>query len=738
MRSLIGGILDRAPVPYTSGRQNAFTTPGSGGGGRTAQLAAMGATGTLHAIVSSLAYDTAAVDWHLYRTPAPGTPDGQREEVTRHLALDVWTKPNDFFHRQLFVETIQQHLDLPGEAYWVVVKAGSIPLEMWPVRPDRMEPVPSVKDYLKGWVYTGPGGEKVPLDLDEVIQLRLPDPMDPYRGLGPVGTILADIDSARFGAEWNRNFFLNSAQPGGIIKVDKRLSDDEFNEMRDRWRQQHQGVAQAHRVAILEQGEWVDRSYSVKDMQFTELRNLSSERIREAYRYPLPMLGTVENVNRANAEAARVIYATGCLVPRLERIKLALNGFFLPLFGTTGRGVEFDYDSPVPEDEELEQSDRTSKATAFSTYRQAGVSARSAARVVGLPEDLEMDAAPPPTAAQPPQDGGPSVSPTPAARHPRDDRALTMALATSQTLAAAVRTALTHSAPAPRRHARDDTGAPRAAAVLPEAPGDATPAELPTGAGPDLTPVQDSWQQALDALLATWAGYTTVQKTALVEQVRQAVAAGDVIALTGLHAASLDAAAALEEAMVALAADAAGQVVAEAAAQDVTISTGTVQRFGLAATAQVAAASLTAGLAMSAGRAALRSWGPGSTPDQVTTVVTEHLDLLTDAQAEDVLGGALTQAQHEGRLATITAGPSAALYSDEVLDRATCPNCRAVNRKWLGNSDDPLRPWLLTYPIRGYLDCLGRDRCRGQVVAVWRGGSDWRKWVELPEQRGDG
>src|SRR3990172_9217195 len=219
VRSLIGGILDRAPVPYTTGRQNAFTTPGSGGGGRTAQLAAMGATGTLHAIVSSLAYDTAAVDWHLYRTPAPGTPDGQREEVTRHLALDVWNKPNSFFHRQLFVETFQQHLDLPGEAYWVVVKAGSIPLELWPVRPDRMEPVPSVKDYLKGWVYTGPGGEKVPLDLDEVIQLRLPDPMDPYRGLGPVGTILADIDSARLGAEWHRSFFLNSPQPRPIIQV---------------------------------------------------------------------------------------------------------------------------------------------------------------------------------------------------------------------------------------------------------------------------------------------------------------------------------------------------------------------------------------------------------------------------------------------------------------------------------------------------------------------------------------
>jgi hypothetical protein len=48
--------------------------------------------------------------------------------------------------------------------------------------------------------------------------------MDPYRGMGVVQTILVDLDATRASAEWNRNFFLNSAEPGGIVEVDRRLT----------------------------------------------------------------------------------------------------------------------------------------------------------------------------------------------------------------------------------------------------------------------------------------------------------------------------------------------------------------------------------------------------------------------------------------------------------------------------------------------------------------------------------
>jgi HK97 family phage portal protein len=310
-----------------------------------------------------------------------------RVEVTRHAALDLWNKPNPFMTRQEFTEAFSQHLDLVGEAWWLTYKGPvAFPLELWPVRPDRMEPVPHPTKYLSGYVYCGPEGERVPFRLDEVIFLRRPNPLDSYRGMGPVQSLLADLDSTRYSAEWNRNFFANSAEPGGIIEVPEVLDDTAFNQLRERWNEQHKGVANAHRVAILEHGKWIDRKFTQRDMQFVELRGASREIIREAYRIHGHMLGLTGDINLANARAADVTFARYLMVPRLERIKQALNNDLLPMFGTTGEGLEFDYCNPVPDDEELAATMLAAQADAASKLVTAGWTPDDVLKAVGLPE----------------------------------------------------------------------------------------------------------------------------------------------------------------------------------------------------------------------------------------------------------------------------------------------------------------------------------------------------------------
>jgi HK97 family phage portal protein len=305
--------------------------------------------------------------------------------VTEHPALSVWNTPNQFFTTQEFVESEEQHIDLTGEGWWVVVRLGGRPIELWPVRPDRMLPVPHPQKFLSGYVYLGPDGERVPLGLDEVIQIRVPNPTDPYRGMGAVQSILIDLDSSRLSAEWNRNFFLNGAEPGGIIEVPTELGDDEFERLRMRWNEQHKGVANAHRVAILEMGKWVDRKFTQRDMQFAELRSVSREVIREAFAIHGHKLGLSESVNRANADAADVTYAKDQTIPRLGRFKQALNKDFLRLFGDMGKGYEFAHANPVPDDAESLNAERDSKTAAYKTLVDAGVEPEDAAAVVGLP-----------------------------------------------------------------------------------------------------------------------------------------------------------------------------------------------------------------------------------------------------------------------------------------------------------------------------------------------------------------
>lgn len=704
MRSLVGTIINKAPVPYAGRGQ--VRQPWWRPGGTEAHLRAMGSVGTLFAIVDRLATSTAAPDWHLYRTAKPGQRPEDREEVTAHLALDIWRKPNDHFTQQLLIETFQQHYELVGEAWWVIARdprMRSIPLEIWPVRPDRIEPIPDRDNYLAGYVYTSPDGEQVPLELDEVIQIRRPNPVDPYRGIGPVQTILADLHGVQMSAEWNANFFANSAEPGGIVEIDKNLSDPEFNQLRDRWNEGHKGVSNAHRVAFLEQGaKWVERHYSQRDMQFVELRSVSREVIREAFGIPKFAIGDVEDVNRSTSEASKAWFAEQLTVPRLERIKQALNHSFLPLFGATGKGVEFDYESPVPADKELGSKVLTGQATAAAALVTAGYYPPEVLAAVGLPE-LTF--------------GMPGSNP---------DRELLVKLVTgAPSLAPLILPLLGFELPPVAAPAAPSA---RLSALAPPAHQHALPmgprneADLPPDELPDVSPMLDALDAALEKLLAKWEGITAKQKAALVKAVKKLIADGDVPGLADLTVDSAAAAAALTAAMTALAATAGDQIVAEAAAQGVDIAAATVAAGALAEVAGLVAKLLADELKVSAARAAMAANSTGATAAEVADAVAEHLDSLSDANARKQLGGAMHGSMNAARIETLRAAPEGAVYASERNDSNTCTYCREVNGRWLGNTSD-MGQVERSYPggaYGGYVDCLGGVNCRGTITGVWR------------------
>lgn len=386
-------VQDKAPVPLSDKyvRGSSFYM----GSDKRSQMSLYEQNTTVHGIVSRLALDTSQSDWHLFRKKVDqrrnyGPASDDRVEIlpTAHQAAKVWNKPNSFYTQQEFVESFMQHLELTGVTYWVVQydEMFHIPAHLWVVTPERMCPVPDPEEYLKGWIYTSADGEKVPLDRDQVIQIRVPNPLNQYDGSTPVSPSAADIVASRNASLANNMFYTNGAVPGGVIEVPESLGDEDFDRLKIQWREMHQGVDNAYRVAILEQGAtFKSISPTSKDQQYVEQRQFTSEAVRESWTFPRFMLGMPEGTNRATAEAAEYVYAKWHIFTRLKRIKQALNNDFLPLFGATSETVEFDFDNPIPEDLDREASERTSKAQAFQTYIDAGVDPEEAANICGLP-----------------------------------------------------------------------------------------------------------------------------------------------------------------------------------------------------------------------------------------------------------------------------------------------------------------------------------------------------------------
>jgi phage portal protein BeeE len=292
-----------------------------------------------------------------------------------------------------------------------------------------MEPIPGVDTFLAGWIYHAPGGELVPLDCDQVILEKMPDPLDPFRGSGPVGSIMANIEQQDYATRYQRNLFLNGADPGAIIQLPTKLTDREWNEFTSRWRESHQGVARAGRVGILENGaQWLaPAGMNNKDLEYGNLRLANRDEIREAWRMHKSMLGTVEDVNRANAATAEEVFTGWMTIPRLERRRDTLNCKLLPLFGASGQGVEFDFDDPTPSDPTQLGTELTAKATAAQMLVDAGYDQSDVLEAVGLPDmalaekPTQMPVAPPGWVPAPPAaPAGPS-EPEPSSSDGSDD-----------------------------------------------------------------------------------------------------------------------------------------------------------------------------------------------------------------------------------------------------------------------------------------------------------------------------
>lgn len=385
-------VKNALPVPLASRHQNNYFGGNKDVHDRANELSAMRQDSTIYSVVTRIATTQANVCWHLYKVAdSRGRIAGpeQRREVFAHPALALLQKPNKFYTQSKFVKAAQQHKELTGEMWWVIARSpvSSMPIEMWPVRPDRMAPVADPDDFILGYEYTSPDGQVIPLDVDEVITQMDPDPENPYRGLGPVGRLLLMTETVKFSQVYNRNFFINGARPGGVVKTgrDNVMTRTEWEEQQYRWQSAHGGVAGAHKVGFIEgkDADYIPDTYTQADMQFVELRLAGRDVVYEAWGVSSSVMGVSENANRAISEAHKAQFAEQITDPRAGEWKDTLNSL-LELFGDLGKGYTFDYDSPVPADQTLENSTLTAQTTAYSTMILAGADADEVATLVGF------------------------------------------------------------------------------------------------------------------------------------------------------------------------------------------------------------------------------------------------------------------------------------------------------------------------------------------------------------------
>ncbi len=308
-------------------------------------LAAYGEIYSLFGISIRIATAVSEVKWRLYR----GSERDERNQIPRHPVLHLLDYANEFQTGQEILELTQLHMDLVGKAFWYLPKnALGVPAEIWVLVPHLMKPVKDDRKFISGWVFEC-GMEAIPFTLDEIIPFSMPDPLNPYGGIGYAQAAAVELDSEAYAGRWNRNFFYNSARADAVLESEDSLTDEQFEKLRLQWKTEHGGVSRAHRIAILEAGlKYKQIQINQKDMDFPELRKQTRENLMFTFGMPLPVMGITENVNRANAEAGDYIFARWLVRPRLTRIKNKLNEQLIPMY-PMAKNIELDFDEVVPE-----------------------------------------------------------------------------------------------------------------------------------------------------------------------------------------------------------------------------------------------------------------------------------------------------------------------------------------------------------------------------------------------------
>lgn len=277
------------------------------------------------------------------------TADGTR--VDKHPALDFLRRGAPKLRGPAAIKTTAVHVDLTGEAFWLVGRGkGNTPTHYAVIPPTWVMDTP---DTDEGFYDINPAnGPPLRVAASEMIHFRDPDPLRPYdRGSSLTGAAYTEISTDLSASKFLDAFLKNSARPDLIISGTEESPLDNVSRARaeEAWMNRHAGPSKAGRPYFSSRPlEIKELGKSLKDNAVPEVRTAARAIISEIYNIPPEVLGRLDNSNRATIDAADLLFGRHTIDPRLAFLRDQLTDFLATNFNL--EGLTLKYDNPVDDD----------------------------------------------------------------------------------------------------------------------------------------------------------------------------------------------------------------------------------------------------------------------------------------------------------------------------------------------------------------------------------------------------
>ena len=143
-------------------------------------------------------------------------------------------------------------------------------------------------------------------------------------------------------------FLQNQTSRGILMSEEGDLNEVQAQQLKDKFRRQHQGSGNAGDVIITPKKlSWVNFGLSTSDLSLIQQYNASIKDLCNIYNVPVQLLNNTESSTYNNMKEAKKALYQNCVIPELQKIQDELNRWLSPKYGEN-ICIEYDF-SVIPE-----------------------------------------------------------------------------------------------------------------------------------------------------------------------------------------------------------------------------------------------------------------------------------------------------------------------------------------------------------------------------------------------------
>jgi HK97 family phage portal protein len=329
IRGVKAASIENPTQPLTSQSLVDFLVgPSTDSGVRVTEKTALGLPAVYRAI-ALIAGTSASLPLHAYRDSGE-----TRERMSAQPRLVQ--QPHPDLTTFEWAELVYVHLLGWGNAYLRILRDQSgIVRELWPIEPARV----SVGRTTTGQKVYGidtadlSSAERTPttglLPLTDREVLHIPGlGYDGVSGMSPIRAARQSIGLAMATERHGARFFGSGTSLSGVLSTDQRLTPDQADQVKARWKMANAGPDNAHDIAVLGSGtNFTPISISPKDAEFVETQRFGVSQIARIFGVPPHMLFETDKSTSwgTGIEQQSIGFVTYTLRPWLVRVEQRLS-----------------------------------------------------------------------------------------------------------------------------------------------------------------------------------------------------------------------------------------------------------------------------------------------------------------------------------------------------------------------------------------------------------------------------